>query len=394
MACWKTVDGQGYARQGSGFLFDIGAKGTYFALIEEQNDPYEQRVTIGRHTQESGRFPGPVYFQLDLSVVPWRGLRAFAVNDTGPEPVFYLGHHDPSNMFTFQVTKLDMNGNILAQFQGDTMEEPYTSIAVQDVVYMNDILVMTTTAQWHDGLESKLDTAYWVVGPDLAEGSVFIDAVWVGTFTDSLVTGHVHTKDRWMWQVVSTSGSTNEDGYSVYLWDDSWGFWDYIEIDWIPGGTLSHHIDIAIDCNGKDLIVSWTPPLDVNRVTKKYRFDVLESLGGDPESPYTYDDVVEDVEWCDHDGVLWSEGQYRISRDGKTLMTNSWFVGDGAGTEVHLLSCSPPTVTRYLRQRQRNDRKNAPRTGRANNQPTSLQHSVRSSRSGNFYMRERVPCGC
>src|SRR5690606_39483046 len=69
-----------------------------------------------------------------------------------------------------------LNGNILAQFQGDTMEEPYTSIAVQDVVYMNDILVMTTTAQWRDGLENKLDTAYWVVGPDLAEGSVFVDA--------------------------------------------------------------------------------------------------------------------------------------------------------------------------------------------------------------------------
>jgi len=46
MACWKTVDGQGYRSLGSGFLFDIGVKGTYFALHEEQNHPYETRVTL------------------------------------------------------------------------------------------------------------------------------------------------------------------------------------------------------------------------------------------------------------------------------------------------------------------------------------------------------------
>lgn len=82
----------------------------------------------------------------------------------------------------------------------------------------------------------------------------------------------------------------------------------------------------------------------------------------------------------------------RLSGNGKNLMNDASYGGDGYASSVGVTSCG----IKYLRQLQRDDRRNTPRKWGLNNNPTSRQHSLRKAPGSNTYLKDDllVDCGC
>lgn len=422
MDCWDHVN---YSLQvpGAGFLFDIGktTNDVYFALIENQRDSQDPdyHVAVGKVTEagmanvreEITVFPGPIYFEVPVEVISNRALTAFAVDDSGESPIFYLGH-GAGEEFTFSLAAVSIFSSDGALLQ----QEVFGPMWGSDSLTVADLQINRPRRLWHDEYdpwpmidmifkENHHDGTSWRYYTSKGSSYLYQDGFgiyypwqpWEGTsFEDQGYVGRVITKDGWMWELARDRQLLPDESgtYSIYLYDSEhmtkgYNFLSPSPTEGVPSGDMR----IGIGCNGKDLLIGmmtgeneWDKKLTH---VWKYSFDQVYEHTMNPENgTVDFSDVPPQFtpDGCAING--------RISHDGRSLLTQETYVGDGAYAYFSVSACTPSEEIKYLRQRQRNDRRNAPRVGRANNQPTSLQHSLRSSRSGNFYMRERVPCGC
>jgi hypothetical protein len=84
----------------------------------------------------------------------------------------------------------------------------------------------------------------------------------------------------------------------------------------------------------------------------------------------------------------------RLSGNGKNLMNDASYGGDGFASSVSIVTCQVRIPK--VRQLQRDDSLNAPRAYGGHNSPTSRQYSLRAWPGSNTYLKDDllVDCGC
>lgn len=343
------------------FMFSVGQNSgrLWWVLVEDQKvSPDISGSALGSYdpsNPEHTDWPGPIMFNLSHPTFGPNTIRGFQVDDRGAAPIFYIATADfTANEVT--VHKFNEAGTSL----GTRILYPdFATLSTAEMVGVNNDEVVVTVSST-DFVESQtsiyfvdLDMGY-SFSPFTSDPAPFGTPGYVGT---------VVTSESYTWLVSSLTGNT-PGFYSAVVWDDGAFYWDEFDLG-IADSVSIFDIDIGFDCTSTDLTVYD----DVSGETNRF-----SSAGASTSTS------------CIKEGEL--------AHNGTDLLIDEGGVGDGATTQIQVVSCA--SILKPLRQKQRDDQFNAPRAWGGHNNPTSRQHSLRASAGNNTYLKDDllVGCGC
>jgi hypothetical protein len=358
MACFDN-ELVGFSNSGSYFRFSVGKNSSrvWWVLVEDQNFPtaLSGASALGRFDPGNPahpEFPGPISFMLPFDAD--RTIKGFQVDDRGSSPVFYVLVEDGiANEAVLY--KFDEDGNTLGT---RTLYPGYEFISSVEMVGIIDdeVVVIVNSTDFTEG-----ETDLYLVDLELAYAFISITST-SAPFGSPGYVSTVVTSDGYVWFISKLTGET-PGFYSAVIYDNLGGYVDEISLG-VPESASAFTIDVGVDCTYRNLVV---------------RNPVSEEITNFSSTGVTSSST------CIQSGVF--------AHNGVDLLVDSGYAGDGAASVMQVLSCK---AVKYLRQLQRDDRRNTPRKWGQNNNPTSRQHSLRKAPGSNTYLKDDllVGCGC
>jgi hypothetical protein len=276
-------------------------------------------------------------------------LRSFAAIPGNPIDGFWVYETKGNSPTVGRIHTLDADGTVLSVV---TVQATTTSASRMSYnPYLGLLMIMNR-------ISGSLSAFYY----DPTDLSLVDTSSSVGTFSSNALPTHTSDGATWI-------GGEN---CVVRYTRTSADVFDYSGI--VPGALFLEPAYIEANCDGSSLNVTI-----IDDVNQTYKYTV-SSTGSFTASPCN-------LPGNESPGLLSSAF---TSYDGTRQLYAGW---DSTGIPVSIDSCGN---IRYLRQLQRDDRRNSPRKWGLNNNPTSRQHSLRKAPGTNTYLKDDllVDCGC